>query len=144
MSTTEEPPQVALATTVFEAFNAGDWDRLRSVVSDDVEFKTTRTADELHGVDALVTFGQQMRDGVPDLRCTIIGSTASGSVTVLTIEWKGTHTGMLRTALGELAPSGRDVHSTGRWMIRTEHGRVVSIRALDTQGLLADLGPPEF
>ncbi len=143
MSETEPPALVDLATSVVEAFGAGDWERLRAEVADDIEFMASGTAAECRGADAFVAYLERARAGLPDLRCEVLEATESGTLAILTIRWTGTHTGVLHTALGDIQPSGRAVNATSRWMFRQDHGRVCSIRALDALGLLGEFGGPD-
>lgn len=143
MTRSGKPERIALATSVVEAFSAGDWDRLRAEVADDLEFRASGTAAEFHDADAFVAHLEGVRAGLPDIRCKVVESTSSGSVVILGIEWTGTHSGTLTTAVGDIAPSGRVVRATTQWMFRVDRGRVTSIRALDTLGILGQFGRPD-
>jgi ketosteroid isomerase-like protein len=135
--------RIALATSVIDAFSAGDWDRLRAALADDLEFRASGTAAEFHGADALIAHLQNIRAGLPDIRCEIVESTTSGSLVILGIKWTGTHSGTLQTPFGDISPSGRVVHTTSQWMLRIDRGRVTGIRALDSLGLLGQFGRPD-
>lgn len=143
MKRSAKPERVALATSIVEAFSAGDWKRLRAEVADDLEFRASGTAAEFHDADAFVAYLEGVRSGLPDIHCEVVESTSSGSVVILGIEWTGTHLGTLKTAAGDIPPSGRVVRASSQWMFRVDRGRVTSIRALDTLGVLGQFGRPD-
>jgi predicted ester cyclase len=143
MARSDRSALVALATSVVDAFSAGDWDRVRAEIADDLEFTTTGTAAEFHDADAFVAHLQRVRAALPDLRCEVLETTTSGTLAILNIRWTATHTGTLHTSIGDILPSGRIVNATSRWLFRENHGRVSNIRALDTLGLLGQFGRPD-
>jgi predicted ester cyclase len=97
-----------------ETFNARDADA--SPWSEDGEF--VAPSGLMHGREEVLGFLGVFWDAFPDGRLEPSGLLAEGSVVAAEGRFIGTHTGVMRTPAGDVAPTGRNVDL--RWMSRYE------------------------
>jgi steroid delta-isomerase-like uncharacterized protein len=137
------------ATEVVEAFNASDWDRMRSMLGPEVIYIETGTARRLQGVEAHVGACQAWKAALPDVRGRIALALAADSTVALELIWQGTHTGPLPTPAGVITPSGASVTVPASLWMRFEVDKVAEVHHyLDVLALLQQIGairtqPPE-
>jgi hypothetical protein len=68
-----------VARESIECYNAGDFDRLRSLLADDFYEEELATQRRLEGADARIEAAQSWKRAFPDERGTITGAYASGT-----------------------------------------------------------------
>jgi predicted ester cyclase len=93
-----------------ETFNARDVDA--SPWSEDAELVAPDAS--MHGRDEVLGFFGVFWEAFPDVRLETSGRIAEGSVVAGEGRFIGTHTGVMRTPAGDIAPTGRGVDV--RWM----------------------------
>lgn len=139
--TTSEMTALSLVTEAWRAIEAGEIDRLSEVMSPDIELETTTGGGS--GVEyAKGVFGRHV-ESYPDIRHEVLGlvESADGQAVALEMRFTGTHRGTLRTPLGVIEPSGRQLTWRSSDHIRAAGGRIVSWRAyFDRLALLEQLG----
>jgi steroid delta-isomerase-like uncharacterized protein len=100
---------VDVAREQIEAFNAGDWDRFRSTLSDNCVYDEPGTQRHVEGQDAILEINQGWREAFPDAHGTVERAVAADGTVTLEITWQGTQSGALQTPEGEIPPSNRQV-----------------------------------
>ena len=100
---------ITIARNSIEAFNAGDWERARALMTPDGVYDEKGTQRRIQGTDQFIETSRAWKTAFPDARGTITNALASGSMVVLEIMWEGTHTGPLATPGGEIPASGKRV-----------------------------------
>jgi steroid delta-isomerase-like uncharacterized protein len=136
---------IDVARESIECFNAGDFDRLRSLLADDSWEEELATQRRLDGADAQVNAGRGWKEAFPDGRGTIHGAYADGGTVTLELTWEGTQSGPMRT------PDGQEIPATNRrgtvkacQVIEVDDGKIRSTRHyFDLMTLLQDIGVME-
>src|SRR3954447_1492069 len=99
---------VDLARESVDCFNAGDFDRLRSLYADDSYEEEHATQRRLEGADAQVDAARGWKEAFPDGRGTVHGAHVDGNTVTLELTWEGTQSGPMQAPDGqELPPSNR-------------------------------------
>jgi steroid delta-isomerase-like uncharacterized protein len=136
---------IDVARESIECFNAGDFDRLRSLLADDSWEEELATQRRLDGADAQVNAARGWKEAFPDGRGTIHGAYADGGTVTLELTWEGTQSGPMRT------PDGQEIPATNRrgtvkacQVIEVDDGKIRSTRHyFDLMTLLQDIGVME-
>jgi steroid delta-isomerase-like uncharacterized protein len=125
-----------------ECYNAGDFDRLRSLLADDFFEEELATQRRLEGADARVEAAQGWKRAFPDEQGTITGAYTSGNTVAIEITWEGKHSGPLATPAGqELPPSNKRVTVKSVQVIEVEDGKMKALRHyFDLMTLLQQIG----
>lgn len=136
---------VDVARESIECFNAGDFDRLRSLFADDSYEEEHATQRRLEGPDAQVDAARGWKKAFPDARGTVHRSYADGNTVTLELTWEGTHSGPLQTPDGqELPPSNRRGSVNACQVMEIEEGKVKATRHyFDLMTLLQQIGAME-
>lgn len=90
-----------------EAFNRGDWDAIRAVLSPGYVYEETGTGQRYEGPDAAIAAFRSWKSAFPDATGEVTRLTTSGETAVMEIVWRGTHSGPLDTGAGVLPASGK-------------------------------------
>ena len=77
-----------VARESIECYNAGDFDRLRSLLADDFYEEELATQRRLEGADARIEAAQSWKRAFPDERGTITGAYASGNTVAIELTWR--------------------------------------------------------
>ena len=127
----------ALAQQVFDAFTAGEPDRLDALISPDYVEHTPVPPGWPTGLEGLKQYIRVTHTGFPDFRYTVEDMVAEGDVVAARATARGTHTGEY---LG-IPPTGKEASWTEMHIGRVEGGRFVEHWANSDQlGLLQQLG----
>jgi steroid delta-isomerase-like uncharacterized protein len=131
----------AVATELVEAFNAGDWERLRATLHPDVVYEEAGTLRRVEGADEYVRLCQGWKEGFPDVRGAVQATAASEQRVAQEILWEGTHGGPLAGPGGAVPPSGRRVSVRGTMWYTIVGGRAREIHHhLDVLALMQQIG----
>lgn len=134
-----------VARESIDCFNAGDFDRLRSLMADDSYEEELSTQRRLEGADAQVDAARGWKDAFPDGRGTIEGAYVDRNTVTIELTWEGTQSGPMQTPDGqELPPTNRRVQVKACQVIEIEDGRITATRHyFDLMTLLQQLGVME-
>jgi len=131
----------AVATELVEAFNVGDWDRLRATLHPDVVYEETGTQRRVAGADAYVRLSQGWKESFPDARGAVQTTIASAQRVAQEVLWEGTHSGALAVPGGSLPPSGKRISVRGSMWYVIADGRAREVHHhLDVMTLVQQLG----
>ena len=125
-----------------ECYNAGDFDRLRSLLADDFYEEELATQRRLEGADARVEAAQTWKRAFPDEHGTITGVYTSGNTLAIELTWEGTQSGPIATPDGqELPPSKKRIKVKSVQVIEIEDGKLKALRHyFDLMTLLKQIG----
>ena len=131
-----------VARESIECYNAGDFDRLRSLLADDFYEEELATQRRLEGADARIEAAQGWKQAFPDERGTITGVYTSGNTVAIELTWEGTQSGPLATPDGqELPPSNKRMTVKSVQVIEIEDGKMKALRHyFDLMTLLRQIG----
>jgi steroid delta-isomerase-like uncharacterized protein len=135
---------VDIARDSIEAFNAGDWDRFRSLHAEDVVEDELATQRRMEGIDALLESNQGWKQAFPDASGEVTNAFESGDTAVLEITWSGTQSGPLEMPGGELPATNKRAEVRACQTFRVEDDRIAESRHyFDMATLLQQLGAME-
>jgi steroid delta-isomerase-like uncharacterized protein len=125
-----------------ESYNAGDFDRMRSLLADDFYEEELATERRLEGADARIEAAQVWKEAFPDERGTITAAYTNGNTVAIELTWEGTQTGPLTTPDGqELPPSGKPFTVKSVEVIEVEDGKIKVLRHyFDLMTILHQIG----
>jgi steroid delta-isomerase-like uncharacterized protein len=123
-------------------YNAGDFDRLRSLLAEDFYEEELATQRRLEGADARIEAAQSWKQAFPDERGTITGAYASGNTVALEHTWAGTQSGSMAMPDGqELPPLNKKMTVKSVEVIEIEDGKIKVLRHyFDLMTILQQIG----
>jgi steroid delta-isomerase-like uncharacterized protein len=129
------------AADVIQAFNTGNWERLRAIFTPDIVYQETGTQRHTEGVEPYIEVLQGWRHALPDCTGTIHVSAMNDTAATHELTWQATHTGPLETPNGTLPPTGKRITvQAALWYIFDgDHIREIH-HHLDVLSLLHQLG----
>lgn len=131
----------AVATELVEAFNVGDWERLRATLHPNVVYEETGTQRRVAGADAYVRLCQEWKASFPDARGAVQATIASAQRVAQEVLWEGTQGGPLATPGGSVPPSGKRISVRGSMWYTIADGRAREIHHhLDVLTLMQQVG----
>jgi steroid delta-isomerase-like uncharacterized protein len=98
---------VKIAREQIDAFNKGDWEQTRELLTSDARYDELGTERKVEGPEKIIELFKGWKTAFPDAVGTVTSSVATGNTAVLEVTWKGTHTGPLVTAAGTIPASGK-------------------------------------
>src|ERR1700746_2463869 len=138
-STAEE--LIKVAHKQIDAFNSGDWEQMRGLLTSDTRYQEFGTERSIEGLDQLIELFKGWKTAYPDAAGTVTSSVASGDTAVLEVTWKGTHTGPLTTAAGTIPASGKSQETPAAVFYVFEGAKIKASRHyFDAMTLLKQIG----
>jgi steroid delta-isomerase-like uncharacterized protein len=130
-----------IARGLYEAFNDRDMETVVASVAPDGILTIAGTGEKFVGEEGARQYNQMWLEGFPDGKTTVDKVFASGDTVVVEFHGEGTHTGPLRTSMGEIPATGRSVTLQLCDVYEFENGKIKTQRAyFDTGALMAQLG----
>jgi steroid delta-isomerase-like uncharacterized protein len=108
----------ALVRESFEAFNAGDTDRLLAVVAPDLVMHFAELPEPLHGRETWRQGFELMKRAFPDLQARIDDVVAADDKVAVRVHFRGTHAGEFQG----IPATGRTIHYVSHEFYRVEDG----------------------
>jgi steroid delta-isomerase-like uncharacterized protein len=132
---------VDVARANVEAFNAGDWERMRDTFASDCVYDEMATQRHLEGFDAILEANRGWKEAFPDAEGTVERAMADDGTVTLEITWEGTQSGPLHTPTGDIAPSNRHVVIKAAQVFEIEGDKIREAHHyFDLMGLLQQIG----
>jgi steroid delta-isomerase-like uncharacterized protein len=100
---------IKIARESIEAFNAGDWERMKAALTADSIEEEVATGRRMRGPQEIMQTAQGWKSAFPDAKGTITNAVASGNTVTQEITWEGTQTGPLEGPGGAIPASGKRV-----------------------------------
>ena len=137
-----EQEVLKIARETVEAFNTGDWGRLKSSLAPDVVYdEVVGTPRHMEGAGQVVESFQDWKKAGPDGIGTITKEVVSGNTVVLEVTWTATQNGPLVTPERTIPPSGRPWRVPAAQVITVKDGKIKEVHQyFDTMTLLQQIG----
>ena len=136
-----EQDLIRITRDAVEAFNAGDWQRYKTLFTADSLYDEVGSQRRIQGVDQLVESAQGWKQAFPDVKGTITTAVASGNTVTLEITWEGTHTGALEGPGGAIPASGKRMVTRGAWLLTFQGVKIKESRNyFDMMSMLQQIG----
>ena len=110
----------ALVRESFEAFNAGDTERLLAVVAPDLVMHFAELPEALHGREVWQQGFELMRQAFPDLEAHVEDLVAAEDRVAVRVSFRGTHVG----AFQGIPATGRTIHYVSHEFYRVANGLI--------------------
>jgi steroid delta-isomerase-like uncharacterized protein len=132
---------VKVAREQVEAFNSGDWERVRAGLAPGSRLNELGTQRQVDGPEQIVELFKGWKQAFPDAVGTVTGALASADTASLEVTWKGTHTGPLVTAEGTIPASGKHQETPAAIFFTFEGDKIKETRHyFDSLTLLKQIG----
>jgi steroid delta-isomerase-like uncharacterized protein len=132
---------VRIARKQIDAFNDGDWEQLRGLLTSDASYHEFGTERTIEGPEQIIEVFKGWKTAFPDAAGTVTSSIASGDTAVLEVTWKGTQTGPLTTAAGTIPASGKSQETPAAVFYVFEGAKIKASRHyFDAMTLLKQIG----
>ena len=132
---------VMIAREQVDAFNSGDWERLRGSLAADCRYDELGTQRKVEGQEKIVELFKGWKTAFPDAVGTVTSAVGSGNTAALEVTWKGTHTGPLMSAEGTIPASGKRQETPAGFFLTFEGDKVKESRHyFDSLTLLKQIG----
>jgi len=132
---------VKIAREQVDAFNNGDWERMRAGLAADARYDELGTQRKVDGPEKIVELFRGWKTAFPDAAASVTSAVASGNKAALEVTWKGTHTGPLGTAGGTIPASGKRQETPAAIFFTFEGGKIKESRQyFDSMTLLKQIG----
>lgn len=116
----------AIIDQVLQIWNEGKLALAEEVYSPDVIVKASAFPEEMVGHEAISGWVLSTRTGFPDFRMSFDEMIVKGETIVTIWSAKGTHTGVLSSASGDLPPTGKEFNILGIAINKVKNGKIVS------------------
>ncbi len=132
---------IKLARENIEAYNTGDWQRLKAPLASDVVYDEVGSQRRMQGADQLVEAYQGWKKALPDGKGTIRSAFASGNSVAIEVTWTGTQSGPLVGPTGTIPPSGKSMSLPGAQLITFQGDKIKELHQyFDLMTLLQQIG----
>jgi steroid delta-isomerase-like uncharacterized protein len=134
-----------LARSLYEGFNARDFDRAAASISEDSEILNVPLGVTLRGLEGNRQFQQGWATAFPDSKVEITNLIATDDYVVVEFTGRGTHTGPLAGPTGTIPATGRPLTLPFVDIHHIQNGKIVRSRTYyDVMGMMQQLGlvPP--
>ncbi len=130
-----------MARQMIDAFNAGDYAKVRNLLTADTVYDECGTQRKFQGTDAVVKSWEQWKRAMPDAEGTITNQVAFGNTVVQEITWKGKHSGPLELPNGTYPASNKQQVTRAIQVLVFAGDRIKECRHyFDSLSLLMQLG----
>jgi steroid delta-isomerase-like uncharacterized protein len=132
---------VEIARAQVDAFNKGDWKRMRAGLAPNARYEELATGRKSGGPEEIIELFKGWKKAFPDAVGTVTSAVAGGDKAALEVTWKGTHTGPLVTADGTIAASGKHQRTPAALVYTFAGDKVEECHQyFDSRALLEQLG----
>jgi steroid delta-isomerase-like uncharacterized protein len=129
------------AEELIDAFNHGDWNRLRPLVAEDLVYTESGTGRRVEGADAYFELLDGWKRAFPDVAGTVTRTLTGDGIVAQEIHWTGTQSGPLEIPGGTVAATGREISVDASAWLRFRGDRIGEIHHhLDALMLLQQIG----
>lgn len=130
-----------IARESIRSFNEADWNAARKIHAENILYVEKPTGQTIEGYEAFEEKCHEWKALMSNASGTIGDTYVSGNWVVVEVIWTGTHSGPLKTPLGEIPASGRSMSNPGVQLQRIENGQVAEIRNyFDMLVILSEFG----
>ncbi|HET7924690.1 MAG TPA: ester cyclase [Rhodanobacteraceae bacterium] len=115
---------IRIASENVEAYNAGNWERLKAALAPDVTYDELGGQRKLQGANAFANAYQGWKEAGPDGTGTITNAVAVGDTVLLEVTWTATNTGRF----GSNPPTGKKWNVRGAQVVILEGNKIKELR----------------
>ncbi|MGH9166002.1 MAG: ester cyclase [Acidimicrobiales bacterium] len=126
----------ALARRIYELFSLGKHDEAIGYATDDVELVLYPFGQTFHGKEGFAQFMSGFTTAFPDLSITVTNQVADDAGVASEFTAVGTHTGVLTTPAGDVAPTGHRVEFVVCEVWTVRDGLLASLRNYQDAGAI--------
>jgi predicted ester cyclase len=125
----------------WSAFERGELDRIEAeLMSPDIEF-VMPGAPKLRGVKQVRQLWESWKAAFPDMKHQTVHAIEGADTYAAETHFTATHTGTLRSAQGEIAPTGKAIRWESADIVRLKDGKIASWHVYhDQMAMLGQLG----
>jgi steroid delta-isomerase-like uncharacterized protein len=132
---------ISIARSLYEDWNKRDFDHLAGLIATDGEIVLVGSGTTFRGPDGARQFAQMWATAFPDGEVTIERAAASGDQVTIEQTGRGTHTGTLQSAGGDIPATGKSVTLQLCDIFEIESGKIKAMRSyFDSASLLTQIG----
>ena len=132
---------ISIARSLYEDWNKRDFDHLAGLIATDGEIVLVGSGTTFRGPDGARQFAQMWATAFPDGAVTIERAAASGDQVTIEQTGRGTHTGTLQSAGGDIPATGKSVTLQLCDIFEIESGKIKALRSyFDSASLLTQIG----
>ena len=132
---------VKIAREQVDAFNNGDWERMRGLLASDSRYDELGTQRKIEGPEKIVELFKVWKAAFPDGAGTVTSAVSSANKVALEVTWKGTHSGPLVTAEGTIPATGKRQETPAALFYTVEGNKIKESRHyFDSMTLLKQIG----
>lgn len=132
---------VAVVTSLYERFNAGDIDGIVALCHQDVELLDVPSGVVFSGHDGIRNWMQVWKTAAPDSQTELTLTIADGDYVATEHIGRGTHTGPLVSPDGEIPATGRSIELRFAEVFELRNEKITRLRAYtDTMTFLRQIG----
>lgn len=132
---------LSIARRLYDGWNERAFEELADYGAEDAELVVVGTGDVFKGREGSLQYNQNWADAFPDGRITVDNLVASGDTVVVEFTGKGTHTGTLRTSMGDIPATGKSLTLKLCDVLEFRDGKVARQRSyFDSGSMMAQLG----
>jgi steroid delta-isomerase-like uncharacterized protein len=136
-----EQDLLRIAQENVDAFNAGDWDRMRATLAPDSVYEEFATQRRIEGADKVTEANQGWKTAFPDAKGTVTSAMATGNMVVQEITWAGTNTGPMEGPAGTMPATGKPVEVRAVMISTFAGDKIKEARHyFDLMGMMQQLG----
>ena len=133
-----------MVRTAHEAFNLRDFARSRELTANDCVVTIIATGQELHGPDGMIQYLEGWANAFPDAHTTISNIIVDGQRVATEFRGQGTHTGVFKTPMGDIPPTGKSVDVAFCEVWEVADGKIQSVNSFfDAATFMRQLGVME-
>jgi steroid delta-isomerase-like uncharacterized protein len=138
----EAPQQlIEAAKAPIVAYGNKDWTAVKAGIAPGVVYDEVATHRRIQGADEVINLWRGWATAFPDSKATFHNAVANDGTATVELTWRGTHTGPLKTADGEIAATGKKIEVRACQVVEVANGKVNVIRQyFDMATMLQQLG----
>jgi steroid delta-isomerase-like uncharacterized protein len=130
-----------LARRMHEAWNERNFDEIAEATAAEATITIVGSGDTFEGAEGARAYNTMWADGFPDGKLTLDRVIESGDYVVVEFTGRGTHTGTLATAMGQIPATGRSLTLQLCDVMEFKDGQLLNQRTyFDTGSMMAQLG----
>ena len=130
-----------LARRLHEAWNERNFDEIAEATAPKGKITIVGSGDTFEGVAGSRAYNKMWADAFPDGKVTVNRVIASGDYAVVEFTGQGTHTGTLKTSMGDIPATGRSLTLQLCDVMEFKNGKVRSQKTyFDSGSMMAQLG----
>jgi steroid delta-isomerase-like uncharacterized protein len=130
-----------IARSLYDHWNERQFDQIAELMAADGEIVLVGSNTRFRGPSGAIEFSHMWADAFPDGRVKMDNVIASGDYVVLQFTGTGTQTGALKSATGEIPPTGHSITLNLCDVHEIRDGKIRSVQSyFDSASMLTQLG----